>query len=354
MNLNDYQTSLGNYLNTNANYQNDGGYGPWGEVSGGSGYNPGAYANNQREMGKNYQGWLGTLFDGGNEYNNLVNANYAQKSRQNQAMFAAAVGGMYGLGSLGAAGAEAAGAGLAPEAMAGATAESFPVYGGNVAFSDISGLAGGGAAAGAAEAFPVYGGEATLTDIPGLAPASSGGAQFGSPEQRASDYAGGYGSTDGVTPATPTGTGTNPYLDAMKQVLGFSGKSPLGQVTQGVRLGSNLLDMYGSYQNRKRNQGMANNLNSLYGPDSPYAQQLNKALTRAYAASGRRSDIGGRNVELQAKLAAVNAQLAPTLNTINNQQSMYDNRFLKSGLQFADQSGLLDKGFNSLTSLFGG
>lgn len=352
MDLNGYQSSLGNYLDTNANYQNDGGYGPWGEVSGGSGYNPGAYVNNQKEMGSNYKGWLSTLFDGGEEYNNLVNANYATKSRQNQAMFAAAAGGMYGLGSLGAAGAEAA---LAPE-LAGATAESFPVYSGNVALSDIPGLAGGaGAVAGGAEAFPVYGGESTLSDIPGLAPTSGGGgAQFGSPEQRASDYAAGYGSTDGVTAATPTGTGTNPYLDTMKQVLGFSGKTPLGQVTQGVRLGSNLLDMYNTYQNKRRNQGQVDNLNSLYSQNSPYAQQLNKTLTRAYAASGRRSDIGGRQVELQAKLAEMNSRLAPELNTLNNQQGMYNNRFLKSGLQFADQSGLLDRGFNSLAGLFGG
>jgi hypothetical protein len=61
---------------------------------------------------------------------------------------------------------------------------------------------------------------------------------------------------------------------------------------------------------RQLNQAQTQNngLTNLYGPNSPYAQQLRQQLERRDAAAGRRSQYGPREVELQAKLAQVAAQ----------------------------------------------
>jgi hypothetical protein len=283
-------------------------------------------------------------------YNSSADANFSARSGRAKMGFGLALGAMGGLGALygGAGGLGAGGAELA-----GASAETFPGLQMSTSLSSPGAYSTVPAWAEAGEPLALQASSSLSPSSLAAIGAGGEGPSFGSPEQRASDYAGGYGSTDGVKPAIPTGAGTNPYLDVIKQ-FALGGGSPAGNVSQGVRLGSNLLSMYDTYQNKRRNQGMADNLNSLYSQDSPYAQQLNKTLTRAYAASGRRSDIGGRNVELQAKLAEMNGRLAPTLNQINNQQAGYNNRFLYSGLQALDQSGLLDKGIRGLAGMFGG
>lgn len=81
--------------------------------------------------------------------------------------------------------------------------------------------------------------------------------------------------------------------------------------------------LYGMYQqNKTANQlgGLAGNLASLYTQDSPYAQMLRQQLARQDAARGRRSQYGGREVELQAKLAALNSQNAPELARLQTSQ----------------------------------
>ena len=347
MNYQQGQGALLSYLKSNPNQQ-DASDQAYGDLlrSQNSELSSGGYGTNH-----GYNEWLNTLSPEDRAgYLAGVASNYASGTGKAKLGFGLALAGMGGLGALygGAGGAGSAGADLA-----GASAESFPGLQMSTSLASPGTYATAPAWAEAGEPLALQASSSLSPESLAAIGAGGNNIQFGSPEQRASDYAGGYGSTDNVKPAIPTNA-TNPYLDTVRQLLGFGNKSSLGQVTQGVRLGSNLLDMYNTYQNKKRNQGMVNNLTSLYGPNSPYAQQLDKTLTRAYAASGRRSDIGGRQVELQAKLAEMNRYLAPTLNEINNQQGMYNNRFLKSGLQFADQSGLLDKGFNNLVGLFGG
>jgi hypothetical protein len=347
----EYQGQLLNYLNANPNAQDNA---DQASLDAQRSSNP-EMASAGGGASRGYQAWLATLSpEQQAEYQAAQQSNFAKGSQRSKLAFGASLAAIGGLGALyGGAGGLGAGAGTE---LAGASAETFPGLQMSTSLSSP----------GAYSTVPAWaeaGEPLALQSSSALSPSSlaaigaggdAGGAQFGSPEQRASDYAGGYGSTDGVTPATPTGTGTNPYLDSIRQFALGGGGSIGGNVSQGIRLGSNLLSMYDTYQNSRRNRGMANNLNSLYGPDSPYAFQLNKALTRAYAASGRRSDVGGRNVELQAKLAEMNGRLAPTLNQINNQQAGYNNRFLYSGLQFADQSGLLDKGIRGIAGMFGG
>jgi hypothetical protein len=86
----------------------------------------------------------------------------------------------------------------------------------------------------------------------------------------------------------------------------------------------------GAYNANKARQDANTQINDIrssqaqFGPDSPYAQQLRQQLERRDAQKGRRSQYGPREVELQAKLAEVNArqqaQNAPTLNTLYQQK----------------------------------
>lgn len=87
------------------------------------------------------------------------------------------------------------------------------------------------------------------------------------------------------------------------------------------------LGAYGANQTRKDANTQIQGLeasNNLFGPDSPYAQQLRQNLERRDAADGRRSQYGPREVELQAKLAEMNAgqasRNAPALNTLYQQR----------------------------------
>jgi hypothetical protein len=91
------------------------------------------------------------------------------------------------------------------------------------------------------------------------------------------------------------------------------GRVPLGDLAGG------LMGLYQAYDQRKRAKNLAGQLSGNYGPNSPYAQQLRQTLMRKDAASGRRSQYGPREVEFQAKMADLNARMAPTLSNLNSQ-----------------------------------
>lgn len=60
-------------------------------------------------------------------------------------------------------------------------------------------------------------------------------------------------------------------------------------------------------------QNIQQQLSDMFGPNSAYAKTLKQELERKDAAAGRRSQYGAREVELQAKLAQLQAQSAPSL-----------------------------------------
>jgi hypothetical protein len=91
------------------------------------------------------------------------------------------------------------------------------------------------------------------------------------------------------------------------------GRVPLGDLAGG------LMGLYQAYDQRKRAKNLAGQLSNNYGPNSAYAQQLRQSLMRKDAASGRRSQYGPREVEFQAKMADLNARMAPTLSQLNGQ-----------------------------------
>lgn len=142
---------------------------------------------------------------------------------------------------------------------------------------------------------------------------------------------------------------------------GQSGNNSRGMGSDFAGALANIADIYSSNrasQDLKQNisamqsGGPKQSLESLYGPDSPYAIQLRQQLERKDAAAGRRSQYGAREVELQARLADAYARAAPSFiqaNTMNqnaiSQQQMLQaqrrNQTLASIYGLARNSGVM-------------
>ena len=98
--------------------------------------------------------------------------------------------------------------------------------------------------------------------------------------------------------------------------------------------------LFGMYNNRKQQGMLRQNINGLagmYGPNSPYAQQLRNKLTAQAAATGRRSNIDARETQLQAQLADRAASLTPALNQMLMGSNSLDNAFYNNMFQTARQ-----------------
>jgi len=156
------------------------------------------------------------------------------------------------------------------------------------------------------------------------------------------DQSYGVGNSPYVTGSAPPG-----YMDQARDFLnstpgkvvraGASIVNPtLGSVLNGTTTGLNgdmgraAFDTLGSiymnnraakanrqYQDQMNN--MMGSMSNLYSQNSPYAQQLRQELERKDAASGRRSQYGGRETQLQAMLAEKQAGLAPMQNILTSQ-----------------------------------
>lgn len=130
---------------------------------------------------------------------------------------------------------------------------------------------------------------------------------------------GGYGSNPYQFPSTqalqqPQEQGSNPFKSFIQSATGF-----MGQPGRMDNMAANLMDLYNRYRINKQQRGLAKGLEGLYAPGSPYAQILERNLMRADAASGRRTQVAPRQVELQARLADAASRQAPTLNSIYGQ-----------------------------------
>lgn len=124
----------------------------------------------------------------------------------------------------------------------------------------------------------------------------------------------------------------------------------------GNMLGTGLKGLAGLYQYNQSQKGydnMLSSLQSLYSPNSPYAQQLRQQLDRRDAAAGRRSQYGPREVELQAQLARMASSQIPAMTQLQNMSIMNRNTAINGGLQMLQRSGLLNKAGGYLQGLFG-
>ena len=119
--------------------------------------------------------------------------------------------------------------------------------------------------------------------------------------------------------------------------------------------------LYGFYNNRRQQRqlqqpmnNMSNQVNqattqlqNLFTQNSPYAQQLRAKLNAQAAASGRRSNVAGRETQFQAMLAE---KAASTLPQIANMQ----NSLMQNQLQMQQRRGQLQSSLGSNTiSLLG-
>lgn len=94
--------------------------------------------------------------------------------------------------------------------------------------------------------------------------------------------------------------------------------------------------LYGVYNNRKQQNalnGQMNNLQGMFGQNSPYAAQLRNKLMAQAAQRGTRSNVAGREVQLQAALAQNAAGLAPSLFNMQNAKNGLQNNQMNMLLQ---------------------
>jgi hypothetical protein len=154
---------------------------------------------------------------------------------------------------------------------------------------------------------------ATLGDIFGQATGIPGmnvvGSTIGAGIGNAAATGGGFGNGPGISGADNANIGGESNMNG----LGILGG--LGSLYQNTQDANSL--------SQSAQTGGNASLSDLYGPDSPYARQLRQQLERRDAASGRRSQYGAREVELQAKLADQYGRHAPALQNSNLQRDQF-------------------------------
>lgn len=165
-----------------------------------------------------------------------------------------------------------------------------------------------------------------------------------------------------------TGGGEESLLDQVKKRFMQTGQQKLGTAQGLLGTARAGVGLYNAYQQSKQANKLAgqagqqiSSLQNMFGPNSPYAQQLQQQLARKDAAAGRRSQYGPREVQLQAALAEQNARLAPSLGslyqqqaTLQNQAGAYRNALGNVGLGVASDvaSPFVNRGIKYLGGLF--
>lgn len=144
-----------------------------------------------------------------------------------------------------------------------------------------------------------------------------------------------------------------PQNEGMRQASSFSMPSlPQGVSNFLSNKGGDLASMlYGMYNNRRQQQQLGSQMSTLqgmYGQNSAYAQNMRNTLMAKAAQGGHRSDIGGREVQLQAALAQHAAGLMPTQMQMQQQQQGLQNNNMNMMLQGFNKMG----GIKGLQQLF--
>ena len=130
----------------------------------------------------------------------------------------------------------------------------------------------------------------------------------------------------------------------------------------GNHLGDLATGLYGIYNNRRQQKALSGQMNQmqdwynknnetnqtamktlqdLYSNNSPYAAQLRNKLTAQAAATGRRSNISGRETQLQAALADKYASVLPQITSMQNEQNRMGSALAQANIQAQQQKALL-------------
>jgi len=171
-----------------------------------------------------------------------------------------------------------------------------------------------------------------------------------------------FGSAIGGAAAGPLGAMAGGYLGS-KATSGAGGyqDNTISKGTGGgdFDLGGALAGLGSLYQNNRAAKNAESNvqdLNSMFGQNSAYSQQMRQQLERRDAAAGRRSQYGPREVELQAKLAQMAAQYGPNIakSNMDAQQVAQTRREQNLSALYAmgRDSGFFDYAKNGLSNLF--
>ncbi|MFZ2190088.1 MAG: hypothetical protein WAV48_04870 [Candidatus Magasanikiibacteriota bacterium] len=234
------------------------------------------------------------------------------------------------------------------------------------------------------------------TTLAGLVPgavgtaARIGAAAYDSPSPASSlgrSAAGMLGSSVGSALGGPVGGMLGGWAGNAAATAGMQGRgSPAGASTGsggGFNLGDAAMGLAGLYQGHQSQknarelqaqQGQTDqalqtqmaNLANMYSQNSPYAQALRQTLARKDAAAGRNSQYGAREVDLQARLAAQQAQASQSLSGLANaRQAGFSNsqaannaaqsakgQQLQRLLALGKSSGLTDRIQSGLSSMF--
>jgi len=109
------------------------------------------------------------------------------------------------------------------------------------------------------------------------------------------------------------------------------------------------------YSNNRAQQALKGQLGQFDANRGAYQTQLQSDLSRRDAASGRRSQYGPRSVELQARMAALDAQRAPSLMKMYDAQNTLRNQNVSNVLNSAwTNRDAIKSGYNSLSDYFTG
>jgi hypothetical protein len=131
------------------------------------------------------------------------------------------------------------------------------------------------------------------------------------------------------------------------------------QAGSGLDVGQLLAGLGSLYMNNQAAKDAGSNvqsLESMFGQNSAYSQQLRQQLERRDAAAGRRSQYGPREVELQAKLAEMAANYGPRISQANMQAQAVKNQRRQQNLSalyaMGRDSGLFGAAQRGLGNLF--
>jgi hypothetical protein len=150
---------------------------------------------------------------------------------------------------------------------------------------------------------------------------------------------------------SPTG---GEYTQPNATPQGFS-MPTAGQVGNfaGNNMGTLLTGLYSLYNNNKMRNQIGNQmqgLQGLYSAGSPYAKQLEAKIAANAAARGTRSNVAGRDVQLQAALADKAASMAPNMFQMQQAQNGLQSSQMNDVLKMMRDTGLM----KSLGNMFTG
>lgn len=136
------------------------------------------------------------------------------------------------------------------------------------------------------------------------------------------------GAYDYSAPSSSSGLGSQ-FTEFMSSLLPNS-PTGTGDMAQG------LLGMYSGYRRQRAAKELRNQIGGNRGS---YETALRNNLQRRDAASGRRSNYGGREVELQAALAQLDSRNAPALSQLNDARYSGLESMMRSGLNMGGNMG---------------